>query len=313
MKKRKKVNSVLFIVFGLVFCIGGVFSQKAEADTSIKFQPRVSAGWMDYTLELKSSDSVGGIDWNLSDNMAVGSIGTTFFLSKFYLDLSYEHTAKGNAGLSAGRFYEAGDNPYIPLDADVTIVGDSEFYHWNYAITIGYQLLDNLSLYAGYKKNETSFDVDTQAIDHLIDDGSLTGTPGFPIFFTYIGDFDVDTETKGPFLGGTYGFIIGDKGVLSLNLAVAFLEGDINQSGKYIDPRTGVPDDLFDMDSSGDSIGLSYGIRWQSTLTDRLGYFLSFKGHNYDFDADNSNHSDFKETTYQFSIGLSYRFHFKSI
>ena len=313
MKKGKKVNAVFFIFFWLVFCLTGIFVQKAEADTDFKFQPRVSAGWIDYTLEIEPSDSLAGMDWELSDSMAVGTIGATFFLSKFYLDLSYQHTAKGHTGISGGRFYEAGDNPYIPLYADVTIVGDSEFYHWNYTITIGYQLLDNLSLYAGYKKNETSFDVDTQAIDHLIDDGSLTGTPGFPIFFTYIGDFDVDTETKGPFLGGTYGFIIGDKGVLSLNLAVAFLEGDINQSGNVVDPRTGVPDDIFDMDSSGDSIGLSYGIGWQSTLTDRLGYFLSFKGYNYDFEADDSNQSDFKETTYQFSIGLSYSFHFKSI
>ena len=308
MKKRKKVNLVLFIVLGLVFCIGGVFSQKAEADTSFKFQPRVSAGWMDYRLDIEPSAALANISWSLGDNVPSISIGATFFLSKFYLDLSYLHTAKGYSGISAGTFLEAGPQEPLPLDADLTIVGNADFYHWNSAITLGYQLFDSLTLYAGYKHYETSFDLNSQSIFHMIDDGSLTGTPGFPIVLTLLGNYDIDYEAKGPFVGGTYGYIISDKGVLSLNLAVAFLDGDITQTGGIVDPRTDIPDDLFDLNSSGDSIGLSYGIGWRSTLADRIGYFLSFKGYNYDFEADDINQADFKETTYQFSLGLSYAF-----
>jgi hypothetical protein len=309
MKKEKRVNLVFTIVIGLVVSLLGFYAQTADADTGFKFQPRINVGWLDYTLDLKSTAGLADIDWNINDNMPVAEIGATLFIKKFYVDFLYQHTAKGYFDISAGNFLPAGPFYELPLDADVSIIGSGDFHHRNYAITLGYQLLDNLSFYAGYKQNDTSFDLNSQTIFHMIDDGSLTGTPGFPINQSLIGDFDIDYEANGPFIGGIYGFIIDDKGVLSLNLAVAFLDGDIKQNGEYINPRTGIYDDLFDMSSSGDSIGLSYGIGWRSNLTDRLGYYLTAKGYNYDFEADNKDQPDFRERTYQFSIGLSYSFH----
>ena len=151
-------------------------------------------------------------------------------------------------------------------------------------------------------------DLNLQTIFHFIDDGSLTGTPGFPISSSLGGDFEIDYDATGPFLGGTYGFIIGEKGMLSLNLAVAFLDGDLTQNGRYIDPRTGSIDETFNLNTTGDSIGFSYGFGWRSSLTDRLGYYVYVKGFNYKFDADDSDKSDFQEKAYQFSLGLSYVF-----
>ena len=309
MKKRKKVNSVLFIVVGLVFSIIGIFVQKVEADTGLKFQPRISLGWLDYSLELESTSGLANIDWTINDDMPVAEIGATLFFKKFYFDFLYQQTAKGYFNVSGGSFLSKGVPPWnLPLDADVSIIGDGEITHKNYAMTIGYQLLNNLSFYAGYKQNDTNFDLYSQSYMHMIDDGSLTGTPGFPITQNLVGDFYIDYNSKGPFLGGVYGFIFEDKGVLSLNLAVAFLEGELVQSGNYFDPRTGAPDYLFDMNSSGSSIGLSYGIGWRSTLTDGVGYYISVKGYNYNFDADEIDQPDFRESTYQFSLGLSYNF-----
>ena len=307
MKKRKKVDSVLFIVFVLFICIGGVFPKKTKADTGLRFQPRADVNWLDYKLELKPSAALANLNLILSDSVPAASIGATFFYNKFYLDLSYLHTAKGYSGISSGTFLEVDPQYGLPLDADTTIVGSCEYYHWNYAITVGYQLLDNFTLYAGYKNNNTKFDAKAQSIFHMIDDGTF-GNPGLLVISSLDGNFDIKYEANGPFVGCTYGFIIGDKGVLSLNLAVAYLNGDITQSGKYIDPRTGFSDDVFDLGTSGDSIGLSYSIGWRSNLTEKLGYYLSIKGYNYNFNADQSDRSDFQELTYQFSLGLSYNF-----
>ena len=143
----------------------------------------------------------------------------------------------------------------------------------------------------------------------MIDDGSLTGTPGFPIINTFDGDINIDYKAHGPFLGGTYGFIINGKGILSLNLAVAYLKGDLTQSGTFMDTRTGDPnEEILDLDSSGDSVGISYGIGWSGNISESIGYSFAFSGYNYNFENDDQNKSDFTELSYQFSVGLTYVF-----
>lgn len=299
-------NSAFLVCLLLVLLFLPVLSMASEG---IKFVPRVSVGVEDYELEIEPTDILGGLNWKLGDMVPFAKVGGTFFYNRFFADINYQRSADGDFDISGGVAYDTGFIPDLPTLAPVaTFVGSAEFYNYSYAVSAGYQLLDNLSVYAGYKQIFTKFDLNVLATFDAVDDGSITGTPGFPLQLNQYGDFDVDYDAKGPFLGTTYGFLIGEEGVLSLNLAVAYLDGDIKQKGNYVNVATGAKDDSFDLSTSGDSIGFSYGVSYSSNLSEKLSYALTANGYTYDFDSDGKTLSDFNEQSYQFSCSLSYHY-----
>ena len=153
----------------------------------------------------------------------------------------------------------------------------------DYAATVGMRVLDNRgNVYVGYKngKSEAS--------------GNL-GT-------------DLTFEEDGFFIGASYGWVIADAGMLSINAAYADLDGNLKEKpGPTYDPSLA-------MDADSEATGLSYGISWNGKISDKMGYSVSFDANDYEFDnlkdksATIALPNKIEETFYTGKVSISYRF-----
>jgi hypothetical protein len=290
-------------------CLAILSAGTAGAATDVGFQTRVTTGLEDYTLHYDQSYRVM-LPFTISDSVPFIGMGTSFFYKNFYADLYYQHSADGNHSICEGKYITPAQYPWAGLitNADVNINGNAEFYLRDFSVTAGYRITDNFSGYAGYKLSESIMDLDLHSSFQMVDDGSITGIPGFPMSVIYHGELGCTYRSKGPFVGGAYGIVLGDKGMLSLNLSLAFLEGKIRQSGNYANVQTGLNEIDYMLSSSGDCIGISYGAAWQSSITEKVGYSFGVKGYKYDFESKDVERSDFQETVFSYHANVTYSF-----
>jgi hypothetical protein len=268
-------------------------------------QPRITTGIINYTLKSKASASTRGDEYTFKDTMPFIGIGATIFANKFYLDFYGQWAFNGTDNFTK-QHYESPSPPVIPSHYFWNNGAEIEFDRRDYSVAAGYSLTDYLSLFLGYRVGQSSAEEKGHVTKYLVDDGSLTGIPGLVLFDESIGEIDLDYQNQGPFLGAACGYQIKDKGSLTLNVAVAYLEGEIDQSGDFASPISGR--DYFNIETSGDSVGISLGVAWRGRITEQLGYSFSVDGHQYDFEADDPEKPDFSETVYAIRTGLSYEF-----
>ena len=153
----------------------------------------------------------------------------------------------------------------------------------DYSATLGYKLFDNqASVYVGYKNGKTS--------------GS--GDLGTQLTF----------REDGLFVGGSYAWLIANKGLLAVNLAYAQLDGHLKEiPGPSYPPGLG-------MDADSETTGVSYGISWNGIISKHMGYAISLDANDYTFNnlKDNSTNKPLpdkiEETFHTFKVSLSYRF-----
>jgi hypothetical protein len=88
-------------------------------------------------------------------------------------------------------------------------------------------------------------------------------------------------EEKGYFVGCTYGWLVSDSGVIFVNLAYAWLDGNRTQKTITGYEEAGVP---INLNGNGDAKGLSYGVNWSSRFTDRISYSVGLEVKQYEFD-----------------------------
>jgi len=293
-------HCILSFLFLLVVWL---FTFNSACAFDINVQPRVTTGIIDYTVEFDPSSSTQGVEFTFKDEMPFVGIGTTFFAGRFYLDLYAQKSIEGKDGFST-QVYRSPEPPAIPSHSFINFDTIVKFDRSDFTISAGYSLTDNLSLFLGYRLGRSELEADGRATIYLVDDGTITGVPGLVLFDEQIGSIDFDYENHGPFLGSAFGWKFEDKGSLSFNIAIAYLKGENEQSGDLVSPISG-PGNL-DLETSGDSLGISLGVAWRGHITERLGYSFSIDGHKFDFEADNAEQPDFSEMLYTIKIGLSY-------
>lgn len=279
------------------------FTSNSARAFEINVHPRVTTGLIDYTVEFEPSSVTQGVEITFADEMPFVGVGTTFFADRFYLDLYAQMSPEGKDSFTT-QVYRSPEPPLIPSHYFINFDTSVKFDRNDYTISVGYSLTDNLSLYLGYRLGRSKLEVDGRFSIYLVDDGSITGVPGLVLFDEQVGSFDIDYENHGPFIGSAFGWQFEDKGSLSFNIAIAFLQGETEQSGDFISPISG-PANL-DLETSGDSLGINLGVAWRGTINQRLGYSFSIEGHYFDFEADNTERASFLETNYTTKIGLSY-------
>lgn len=233
----RKSKYPIFGLFCLVqICISGVV--RAE---SMVFIPRATVGYMDYRL------STPGIPLPPS----TGVSRTTPNRYKATM------TSYG-VGLT---FFKNGF--YMDNVAQTTTEGKDSLtapalnYSENFSgirndisSSIGYTITDTSSVYFGYKFGKTT----------------VEGNRGSrPIF-----------KAAGSFIGGAYGVRFGEKSVLSLNLAVAQLHGEIDYTIIF-------PFFNSDLSAVTETVGFSYGFMWRSNITGNLMYSVSYDIYEYTF------------------------------
>lgn len=140
--------------------------------------------------------------------------------------------------------------------SNIPIVNFEEIYEGrrkDFSLAFGSAITDNLSFYVGYKYGE----LDTS--------GNKGGDARF--------------KETGYFLGASYGWNIGNDGILTINLAIADLDGDI-----FLSPPSGFPLEQKIYDQTSNTQGLSYGISYKSVINKKWSYSVALDGYQYTFD-----------------------------
>ncbi len=134
----------------------------------VSIRPRLEVGVMNYTFEqgaigtlLQNSDLSGNYtqeSFKYQDNMPFFGGGLTLFADRFYFDLNAYKAVDGN-GSDTISFSEFAFGPAFTafLKGD-PISSEADFDREDYAVTIGYGINDQFSVFGGYKWANTDFD-----------------------------------------------------------------------------------------------------------------------------------------------------------
>ena len=95
-------------------------------------------------------------------------------------------------------------------ESGVIRYGDVDAKHYDWALSLGYMITDQWSVFAGYKSGKTNWD---QSYSRDLRD------------FMVDGNIDGKFEQNGPFLGTSYSLHIG-PGALTFKIAYAYLDGE---------------------------------------------------------------------------------------
>lgn len=280
----------------------------------------------------------------------IGGGGTVFVADRFFVDGYVQHafeasdttsqvqtlttSLSGTGTISSGDFTAPFNFNGAGVDrVSTTSEVDTDRTEWS--VAAGYAVTDSFSLYAGYKRAETSFEqnrrgsvvrdftvaLETPTLPDIDSRGSATRLRG-----TLSQNIEREFEHDGPFVGGAYGWAINKwvlDGMLTFNLAVAFLEGEVTEhvTNTTLTFEGQQPQPLSDIQSvlEGDTVGLRLGLSWRGiTPIDGLSYLVGVNGYQYDFDGDKVRLSNetvdrnvdvsFDETVINFQAGLAYSF-----
>ena len=199
--------------------------------------PRASTGYWDYKLTTPS--------------ITVG----TFSLPSNTFHATAEILSVGATAFTGGFYFDLYYRGSTSAKSTFTAqnIAYSEEYSGDrkdMALTIGYSITDNFSGYIGYKTGKTSTTGDLNSVSNFDEDGY--------------------------FIGGTYGQPIANKGIISINAAVADLYGKTYFDASAISP-------LIHFDTVCRAQGLSYGITWRGNITEKMSYSVSADYQSYDF------------------------------
>lgn len=258
------------------------------------FQPRVYVGYADYELKsgnftkifengeiLERPVVIDSRNTKLQFSGPIFGIGATVASGAFFGDLYYQSTPNEEA--DAGYDDDLGNN-----------IGAVNAQHDDWAISLGYMITEQWSVFAGYKSGNTEW-------DQIVTKINITER------------WDGRFEQDGPFIGVSYSLPI-EPGVLTFRAAYAYLNGTFERN-TYIVGR-----DLNDnVKLDGNSNAYSLGLSWTQSLTENLGFSIGANYQNYDFDLSggrqnsqseriNFNNGSMTETLFTLNASLIYRF-----
>jgi hypothetical protein len=306
------LKKLLLIVLVTASFISTLVEAEEQAAKKWVFLPKLTSGLMHYKYKLGAGNRTSEIDdpRNYSENLFVLGVGATFaYDNTFFIDAHFKTTNTEDV-VEDSTFTTA-------MGRTVDYTRDTELKRRDYAIALGYAVKKNFKLFVGYNSSKTSYNWTDQERD---DEG---GNVGFALK-------NNEFRTKGPFLGGAYGWRIGG-GVVGVSVAYAYLDGEIETSRFHYESDskkfTLKNRNRFEQVSS-DTIGWKLGISWHQQINEKLSYGVSLSGFRYDFEAkngtfrddlfsDNRTHEiinldsyDVTETLLSINASLRYRFNF---
>ena len=294
----------------------------------MRIQPRFKIGVQYYEFEQKVITDAGSQfttilnNTRFSDWLPLINGGTTLFIDRFFLDFNALYSFDGNSetGFGGQTFVKGGGSDgNLLVDAVFQNAGriNADFERFELSVSAGFEVLDNLVLFGGYKYAETNFSsgITGKLNTFRADDNS----PLLLFSGDLVGGVNIDFNFKGPFVGVNYiwpiqqGFM---NGGLSFNFAAAFLKNntDLNFSRlgvktvlgnvQTLDIEDGNKRNFFSRE--GDATGYSFGLGWQGlTPVNGLTYMMGATGYLYQFDNSETN-----ETQVRLDFGLTYAFDF---
>ena len=269
---------------GSIILVLGATSLTASAEEfswgSVTFQPRAYVGYANYSLESgtftyveEGADPIRGtlqFDTTGHDKIDIKGplfgIGATLASGRFFGDFYYQSTL--NETVYSGR--EVEEEGFVYNDGNV------DAQHADWALSLGYLITDQWSVFAGYKSGSTDWDQSFQGRP-LEPDPDVTNTQG-----NLSGQFDQD----GPFLGVSYSVPVG-PGALTFKAAYAYLDGTVKWDYREAAFNGGTEPFAtlkrrYNLD--GNSNAYSLGVSWTQSVTDNFGYSIGANYHRYEFD-----------------------------
>jgi hypothetical protein len=251
---------------------------EAEEQTTKKwvFLPKLTSGMMHYKYKLGAGSRTSEIDdpRNYNENLFVGGVGATFaYDNTFFIDAHFQTT----------NIEDVVEDSIFTTARSRTVfyTRDTKLRRRDYAIALGYTVTKDFKLFVGYNGSKTSYNWTDKERD---DDAGNVGS-AFK---------DNDFRTKGPFIGGAYGWRIGG-GVVGISGAYAYLDGEIETNRVHLEGNS----EKFTLKNrnrteqvSSDTIGWKLGISWHQQINEKLSYGVSLSGFRYDFEAKNGTFRD---------------------
>jgi hypothetical protein len=309
---------------------------------SVGFHPRLEMGTMQYEFESEAFSRTIPLfprnttlsEYKYEDVMPFVSAGMTIFVNRVFVDVSGQYAFDGNDSdqLTRSTYTITRFDPETNFLSSEYYAdsrrNDTSFDRRDFAVSLGYALSGSLSIFAGYKQVATQFTEKTDGMySYTVWDGDNSAEN---IDYTYgrlwgVGRFKF--EYSGPFIGFIKGWTFDDtyflKGIITANVALAFLEGKLTtrhdvshmsvlwagdqQIPEYIYPGT-TPPIISRSDTKGDALGLKVNLSWRgNTPWEGLSYIFGISGYRYEFDTSGTE-SNMNETAIHFKAGLSYDF-----
>lgn len=257
-----------------------------NAHAEFTIQPRVSIGLLDYEFEqqglfdLRGSNLGTGLSKiTFRDQSPFAAIGLTLALTKLYLDLTAQQLI--DDATDEDTLDQVGRDNQALFTSNLI---EREWDQEEYAITLGYQLTETITLFAGYRESQTEFE----------EQNTLTVLNQDTFFFSS----ELDYEQKGPFIGTTFSHNFNSLNAsLSFTVAIADIEGDIEQ-----------PEQIT---IEGDTTGLKLGLNWTQSLSGTaFTYTIHVDGYQYTFESNTDLGADFSETMTRLTLSISYPINF---
>ena len=254
-----------------------VFAE-AFSGQDITFQPRAYAGYADYSLDSSNfNKTIDGTPSNAPLNMDfynhhniqfsgfLYGVGGTLGYGRFFGDLYYQSTLNETVYSSEERYQ----------DKQILYYSDVNAQHADWALSAGYMITDQWSVFAGYKSGKTKWDQSSQI--NSMPDSKLLNQQG---------NLNVEFEQDGPFLGTSYSFLIG-PGALTFKAAYAYLNGTYKWNLSTVEYGNTVPvfpvSYLQFINLDGNSNAYSFGVSWMQSVTGNLGISIGANYHWYKF------------------------------
>jgi len=259
---------------------------------------------MDYQFTMKPltySDGGRFSGYTLESVLPFVGGGITVFEKRFFFDLYLQKAFSGSDETS--NFFEGGSDSSSTSTEKV----NSDFERDELSLSVGYAVGNQGVLFLGYRRSTTSF----------IDAFTEITTDSHNSVFTENGTRDTDFKQSGYFMGGAYAFPISEQTAITLNAALAFLDGEYDVRIHSVEVSSisdsEVPND-YAARYDGDTVGLNLGVSWKGRMFENVDYTLGLDGSSYDFEL--KNRDEFKsietpkisERVIRLSAGLSYQF-----
>ena len=145
-------------------------------------------------------------------------------------------------------------------------------------VVLGWNVRDDVTLFAGYKKGETELDLLTREEEGEIGDVQIPYNSSF--------------EESGPYLGAAYTFRFEQKSQLTFSFAYAWLDAKNHLESGSVESEeedegdAGAEDPLdfddLEGDFNNDVRGYSIGMKWTTPIVENLYYTALFRFNKYD-------------------------------
>jgi hypothetical protein len=317
---------------------------------NIGFQPRFYTGAMYYQYEQDAvvqeatpppgftGAFVASTPFEFKTTFPIVGGGGTFFTDQFFVDLYAQHAFSQSDSNDQNTFTSRTLASAAGNASETTQLNareDTKAERTEWAISAGYAVTDNFSLFGGYRSADTDFDT-KQSGKFSQDELAVVGVQGGSQRLTadQTADLRLEFDQDGPFVGFVYGIPVKKgmfDGLIAFDLAVAFLNGkvtqtstngrrtNVQQDGNPLPDQT-TPDSTVKLD--GDAIGLNLGFHWRGlTPVEGLSYLIDVVTHRYDFSADESivqstgqsesrlrGEAKYNEVVVSARVGLAYTF-----